>query len=143
MNQRSTASDGGNDMNGFGHFRQIGSFFQAGLCVGVDAVRALHRVRHGERADTADTTIAQRPRQGGTDHAAAELGDVVFVELPENGRALTAEEDCAVVESVKAVSEIFAPVSGIMISRLATMPLALRSRAASMMARVCISLISG
>ncbi len=49
---------------------------------------------------------------GITDHAQKELGDIVFVELPESGRRLTAGEEMGTVESVKAVSEIYAPVSG-------------------------------
>lgn len=49
---------------------------------------------------------------GITDHAQDLLGDVVFVELPEVGRSVTAGEKCAVVESVKAASDIYAPVSG-------------------------------
>jgi glycine cleavage system H protein len=49
---------------------------------------------------------------GITDHAQSQLGDVVFVELPEKGRAVTAGERFGTVESVKAVSELYAPVSG-------------------------------
>lgn len=49
---------------------------------------------------------------GITDHAQDLLGDVVFVELPEVGRVVSAGEECAVVESVKAASDIYAPVSG-------------------------------
>ncbi len=49
---------------------------------------------------------------GITDHAQDLLGDVVFVELPEVGRQVNAGEECAVVESVKAASDIYAPVSG-------------------------------
>src|SRR5271166_4338729 len=49
---------------------------------------------------------------GITDHAQHELTDVVFVELPEMGRKLQAGETCAVVESVKTASDIYAPVSG-------------------------------
>lgn len=49
---------------------------------------------------------------GITAHAAEQLGDVVFVEVPEVGRSVTAGEACAVVESVKAASDIYAPVSG-------------------------------
>ncbi|MGE3917680.1 MAG: glycine cleavage system protein GcvH, partial [Hyphomicrobiaceae bacterium] len=49
---------------------------------------------------------------GITAHAAEQLGDVVFVEVPEIGRAVTAGEACAVVESVKAASDIYAPVGG-------------------------------
>ena len=49
---------------------------------------------------------------GITDHAQDALGDIVFVELPEQGRVLEAGEAFAVVESVKAVSDVFAPVAG-------------------------------
>jgi len=49
---------------------------------------------------------------GITDHAQAALGDIVFVELPEPGRSLAKAEACAVVESVKAASDIYAPLSG-------------------------------
>jgi glycine cleavage system H protein len=49
---------------------------------------------------------------GITDHAQAALGDLVFIELPKPGRALAAGEACAVVESVKAASDVYAPVAG-------------------------------
>ena len=49
---------------------------------------------------------------GITDHAQQALGDVVFVELPELGREVKAGEACAVVESVKAASDVYAPISG-------------------------------
>ncbi len=49
---------------------------------------------------------------GITDHAQEALGDIVFIELPETGRKLSAGTECAVVESVKAASDIYAPVSG-------------------------------
>ena len=49
---------------------------------------------------------------GITDHAQAELTDIVFVELPALGRRVKAGEACAVVESVKAASEVYVPVSG-------------------------------
>ena len=49
---------------------------------------------------------------GITDHAQRELTDIVFVELPDPGRKLKAGEACAVVESVKTASDIYAPVSG-------------------------------
>jgi glycine cleavage system H protein len=54
--------------------------------------------------DTADVGIS--------DHAQHELTDVVFVELPAAGRKVKAGESCAVVESVKTASDIYAPVSG-------------------------------
>ena len=49
---------------------------------------------------------------GITDYAQEQLGDVVFVELPETGKVLERAEQAAVVESVKAASEIYAPVGG-------------------------------
>jgi len=49
---------------------------------------------------------------GISDHAQEALGDIVFVELPEIGRTLDAGEAYAVVESVKAVSDVYAPVAG-------------------------------
>jgi len=49
---------------------------------------------------------------GITAYAAEQLGDVVFVELPDAGRALKAGEAMAVVESVKAASDVYAPISG-------------------------------
>lgn len=49
---------------------------------------------------------------GVTDHAQEELSDVVFVELPDLDRMVEEKEACAVVESVKAASDIFSPVAG-------------------------------
>ncbi|RTL41619.1 MAG: glycine cleavage system protein GcvH [Rhodocyclaceae bacterium] len=49
---------------------------------------------------------------GVTDHAQEALGDVVFLELPEAGRVVAKEEAIAVIESVKAASDIYAPVAG-------------------------------
>jgi len=49
---------------------------------------------------------------GITDHAQAQLGDLVYVELPKVGRTLAAREAAAVVESVKAASDVYAPVAG-------------------------------
>ena len=49
---------------------------------------------------------------GITAYAAEQLGDVVFVELPDVGKTLARGDDAAVVESVKAASEVYAPVSG-------------------------------
>lgn len=49
---------------------------------------------------------------GITDHAQEQLGDLVFVELPEVGDAVKAGDACAVVESVKAASDVYSPVSG-------------------------------
>jgi glycine cleavage system H protein len=49
---------------------------------------------------------------GITDHAQAQLGDMVFVELPEEGMTYEQGDACAVVESVKAASDVYAPLSG-------------------------------
>jgi len=49
---------------------------------------------------------------GITDHAQEQLGDLVFIELPEVGKELGQGDEAAVVESVKAASEVYAPVSG-------------------------------
>jgi glycine cleavage system H protein len=58
--------------------------------------------------DNGDGTVTV----GITDHAQEALGDLVFVELPEIGREVGVEEACAVVESVKAASDIYSPLSG-------------------------------
>jgi glycine cleavage system H protein len=58
--------------------------------------------------DNGDGTVTV----GITDHAQDALGDLVFVELPEVGRAVAVEEACAVVESVKAASDIYSPLTG-------------------------------
>lgn len=49
---------------------------------------------------------------GITDHAQELMGDMVYVDLPEAGRKLDAGKECAVVESVKAASDVYAPVTG-------------------------------
>ena len=54
---------------------------------------------------------------GISDHAQEALGDIVFVELPDAGREVSKEEAIAVVESVKAASDIYAPVSGKIITK--------------------------
>jgi len=67
---------------------------------------------------------------GITDHAQEALGDIVFLELPEPGKTLNAGDSCAVVESVKAASDIYAPVSGEIIAAnddLASSPEAVNS----------------
>jgi glycine cleavage system H protein len=72
-----------------------------------------------------------RPAQSGavevgiSGHAQSALGDLVFVEVPEAGRTVKAGEACAVVESVKAASDVYSPVTGKVIagnSALATQP---------------------
>jgi glycine cleavage system H protein len=49
---------------------------------------------------------------GITDHAQAALGDLVYIDLPTAGRTVAAGEACAVVESVKAASDVYAPIAG-------------------------------
>lgn len=58
--------------------------------------------------DNGDGTVTV----GITDHAQELLGDMVFVEVPEAGREVSAGEDCAVVESVKAASDVYSPLAG-------------------------------
>src|SRR3954464_14141625 len=53
---------------------------------------------------------------GITHHAQESLGDLVFVELPKVGRQVKQDEECAVIESVKAAADIFAPLSGEVLS---------------------------
>ncbi|MFZ1325678.1 MAG: glycine cleavage system protein GcvH [Candidatus Contendobacter sp.] len=52
---------------------------------------------------------------GITDHAQRLLGDLVFVEIPEVGRAVAADESCAVIESVKAASDVYSPLDGVIV----------------------------
>lgn len=54
---------------------------------------------------------------GITDHAQQALGDVVYVDLPEPGRTVEAGQPCAVVESVKAASDVYAPLNGTVTDR--------------------------
>ena len=63
------------------------------------------RAAHGEASDGAVEI-------GITDHAQSALGDLVFVEVPQAGRTVKAGEASAVVESVKAASDVYSPVSG-------------------------------
>lgn len=49
---------------------------------------------------------------GITEHAQDQLGDMVYVELPDTGRTVSVDEACAVVESVKAASDVYAPIAG-------------------------------
>jgi len=72
------------------------------------------------RLEDDDTVVV-----GITDYAQAALGDLVFVETPEIGRRVEAMDPCAVLESVKAASDIYAPISGEIIdanSELNSMP---------------------
>ena len=68
-----------------------------------------YTVSHEWVKTEADGTITV----GITQHAQELLGDMVFVESPEVGRKVKAKEECAVVESVKAAADIYAPVTGV------------------------------
>ncbi len=67
---------------------------------------------HEWAREQADGTI----EVGISDHAQHSLGDLVFVEVPEVGRTLVQGEACAVVESVKAASDVYAPVAGTVVA---------------------------
>lgn len=64
----------------------------------------------------APTSNPLRLRMGITDYAQGALGDIVYVQMPKIGDSVTAEKVCGEVESTKSVSEIFAPVTGTVIS---------------------------
>jgi glycine cleavage system H protein len=68
----------------------------------------LFTAEHEWIAVTADGTV----RFGITDYAQDSLGDIVYVDLPKVGQAITSGQPCGEVESTKSVSEIYAPVSG-------------------------------
>jgi glycine cleavage system H protein len=72
----------------------------------------LFTAEHEWIAETSDGTV----RFGITDYAQDSLGDIVYVDLPKVGQALTAGQPCGEVESTKSVSEIYAPVSGEVVS---------------------------
>jgi glycine cleavage system H protein len=72
------------------------------------------RAAHGEASDGAVDI-------GITDHAQSALGDLVFVEVPQAGRTVKAGEASAVVESVKAASDVYSPVSGKVIASNGTL----------------------
>ena len=67
---------------------------------------------HEWAREQADGTV----EVGISDHAQHSLGDLVFVEVPEVGRKLQQGEACAVVESVKAASDVYAPVAGTVVA---------------------------
>lgn len=68
----------------------------------------LYRESHEWVRDEEDGTVVV----GISDHAQAQLGDMVFIELPEPGMSYDQGDACAVIESVKAASDVYAPVSG-------------------------------
>ena len=64
----------------------------------------------------ASTSTPLRIRMGITDYAQGALGDIVYVQMPKVGDAVSADQVCGEVESTKSVSEIFAPVSGTVVA---------------------------
>lgn len=69
-------------------------------------------LRYSESHEWAEQLEDGVIRIGVTDHAQEQLGDLVFVELPEEGEAVSRGDACAVVESVKAASDIYSPITG-------------------------------
>lgn len=69
-------------------------------------------LRYTKSHEWIETVDDSTYRIGISDHAQDLLGDMVFVELPEVGQALSAADECAVVESVKAASDVYSPLSG-------------------------------
>ena len=69
-------------------------------------------LRYTAEHEWAKVTGGNTVRVGITDYAQKQLGDVVFVELPEPGRTVTQGQSCGTIESVKAVSELYSPASG-------------------------------
>ncbi|BCG61287.1 glycine cleavage system protein GcvH [Paenibacillus sp. URB8-2] len=72
----------------------------------------LDNLRYSEEHEWAQQGEGQIVRVGITDHAQHLLGDIVFVEFPEIGTAVTAGDSVGSIESVKTVSELYSPVSG-------------------------------
>lgn len=68
--------------------------------------------KYTKEHEWAELVSATQIRVGITDHAQSSLGDIVFLELPKLGRELKAHETFGVVESIKAVSDLYSPVSG-------------------------------
>ena len=85
---------------------------------------------HGWMRAESDGTVTI----GITDHAQAALGDLVFIELPAVGRQLKKDEACAVVESVKAASDVYAPIAGEVVAVNDALPGALRTISAGVVA---------
>lgn len=72
-------------------------------------------LKYAETHEWASLGDAQVVSVGITDFAQSELGDIVFIGLPDVGRVVTANEQIAVVESVKTASDLFSPVNGVVV----------------------------
>jgi glycine cleavage system H protein len=68
--------------------------------------------RYTKEHEWAELVSDTQVRVGITDHAQSSLGDIVFLELPKTGRELKAHETFGVVESIKAVSDLYSPLNG-------------------------------
>lgn len=73
-------------------------------------------LKYSETHEWAHLDDEDQVRVGITDHAQQLLGDIVFIELPEIDTEVKAGDECAVIESVKAASDIYSPVSGTIIA---------------------------
>ena len=83
-----------------------------------ESVLADYEIPSDQRYSHEDEWVRQEGDEcviGVTDYAQQQLGDIVFVELPEIGSTLTGGDTFGVIESVKAVSDLFAPISGVVI----------------------------
>jgi len=69
-------------------------------------------LKYAKSHEWVETISEDTYRIGISDHAQDLLGDMVFIELPEIGQTVSAQEECAVVESVKAASDVYSPLSG-------------------------------
>lgn len=72
-------------------------------------------LKYAQTHEWARLETGQIVRVGITDFAQSELGDIVFIGLPEVGRAISCNEQIAVIESVKTASDLFSPVSGVVV----------------------------
>ncbi len=77
--------------------------------------QAPENLKYAETHEWASLGDAQVVSVGITDFAQSELGDIVFIGLPDVGRVVTANEQIAVVESVKTASDLFSPVNGVVV----------------------------
>ena len=80
------------------------------------------RYRYSKEHEWAELVSDTQVRVGITDHAQSALGDIVFVELPKVGRELKANETFGVVESIKAVSDLYSPINGKVIQTNGDLP---------------------
>jgi glycine cleavage system H protein len=78
----------------------------------IDELSFPENVRYAEDHEWAQKLGPERTRVGISDYAQDQLGDIVFVEMPEVGATFAKGEECGTLESVKAVAEMYAPVSG-------------------------------